>query len=44
MGNRAVITTPERKIGLYVQWNAENARLELPMYRAFSIIATIRLG
>lgn len=28
MGNRAVITTPEKKIGLYLHWNGGRASIE----------------
>lgn len=32
MGNRAVITTPERKIGLYLHWNGGRDTVE-PLLR-----------
>ena len=32
MGNRAVITTPERKVGLYVHWNGGRDTIE-PLLR-----------
>ena len=28
MGNRAVITTPQRKVGLYVHWNGGRDTIE----------------
>ena len=32
MGNRAVITTPERKVGLYIHWNGGRDTVE-PLLR-----------
>ena len=32
MGNRAVITTPQRKVGLYVHWNGGRDTIE-PLLR-----------